>query len=392
MKAIPYKTLIAAVLAGSVTTPALAAPSVAAGAEAKAPDAKPLVTIYGILDVGVEHLSNVGSESKTLTRVPPITATLPSRLGFRLHKDIKSGLALTGTLEAGFNMDDGNSLQGGRIFGRQLFVGLQTNQGTFTLGRQYSMLLGAMFGVDQLGPNIYAAGSLDSYLPNARYDNALAWKNKFGNVSAGVSYSFGHDTSGGAPAHGTCAGEQSSISDTSECRAWSAMLRYDSADYGVAGGIDRIKGGTGATVYFFNGAAPFAFSSSSDTDTRTTLGGYAKFGATKVSLGALKRKVSTDAMDVQSDMIYLTASHQLSPTVKIDGGVYKISNDDQDRDATLAAVRGFYTLDKGLDLYAQVGRITNSDSASYQLSVGPGVAPAAGESQTGVMLGMRYIY
>jgi predicted porin len=390
--AIPYKSLIAAVIASSLTTPTLAAPSVAAGAEAKSPETKPLVTIYGILDVGVEHLSNIGSDNDSLTRVPPISATLPSRLGFRLNKEVKPGLALTGTLEAGFNLDDGNSLQGGRLFGRQLFVGLKTNQGTFTIGRQYSMLLGAMFGVDQLGPNIYSMGSLDSYLPNARYDNSLVWKHKFGGLSTGVAYSFGRDTSGGAPAHGTCAGEQNNVTDTQECRAMSAMVRYDSANFGVAGGIDRIKGGTGATAYFFNGVAPFTFDSSSDTDTRSTLGGYAKFGATKVSLGLLKRKVSTDAVDVTSDLLYVTASHKLTPTIKIDGGIYKISNDDQDADATLAAVRGFYSLDKGLDLYAQVGRISNSDNGRYQLSVGPNVAPDVGENQTGVMLGMRYIY
>lgn len=390
--AIAYKTLIAAVIAGSLSTPALAAPSVAAGAEAKSPDAKPLVTIYGILDVGVEHLTNVGSDGKSVDRIPPISATLPSRLGFRLNKDVKPGLSLVGTLEAGFNLDDGGQLQGGRLFGRQLFVGLKTEQGTFTIGRQYSMLLGAMFGVDQIGPNVYGAGSLDSYLPNARFDNSLAWKNKFGGITAGVNYSFGRDTTGGAPASGTCAGEQNSIADTQECRAWSAMLRYDSPDFGVAGGIDQIKGGTGATAYFFNGAAPFAFTDSGDTDTRTTLGGYAKFGDTKLTLGLLNRKVNTDAVDVKSNMVYMTASHTLSPTVKIDGGIYKISNSDQDRDATLALVRGFYNLDKGLDLYAQYGHISNSDNASYQLSVGPKVSPAAGESQNGVMFGMRFIY
>ena len=172
----------------------------------------------------------------------------------------------------------------------------------------------------------------------------------------------------------------------------SAMLRYDSANFGVAGAVDRVKGGTGATAYFFNGNAPFAFSDSGDSDTRSTLGGYAKFGATKLSLGMLKRKVSTDAMDISSDLVYVTASHKLSPTVKIDAGIYDISNDDQDADATLAAVRGFYTLDKGLDLYAQVGHLSNSDNGRYQLSVGAGVAPDVGESQSGVMMGMRYIF
>jgi predicted porin len=352
----------------------------------------PVMTIYGILDSGVEHITNIGADKKSLTRVPPITATLPSRIGFKLHKEFKPGFAAIGTLEAGFNLDDGNSLQGGRIFGRQLFAGLQTPVGSFTFGRQWSMLTLAMRGTDKLGPNVYALGSLDSYLPNSRYDNSLAWQHKFGSVSAGVAYSLGRDTSGGAPASGTCAGEQVNINDTQECKAWSAMVRYDSPRFGVAGAIDRVKGGTGATAFFFNGAPPFTFSSSSDKDTRITLGGYVNFGAASVGAGWLGRKVETNAKDVESDTYYVTASYQLTPVIKLDGGIHRITNDDQNRDATLTALRAFYTLDKGLDVYGQVGHISNSSNASYQLSVGPGIAPAAGESQNGYMMGLRYIF
>ncbi len=379
-------------------TAAAKAPAAAPAAAAAAP-AAPAVTIYGILDAGVEHITNIGANGKSLTRVPGITATLPSRIGFRLNKEFKPGYAAIGTLEAGFNLDDGTQGQSGspatadRIFGRQIFVGLQTPAGSFTFGRQWSMLTQGMMGVDQLGPNIYALGSLDAYLPNSRYDNSLAWKHKFGSVSAGLAYSFGRDTSGGAPASGTCAGEQNNIGDTQECRAWSALLRYDSARFGVAGAIDQVKGGTGATAFFFNGAAPFAFGDSGDTDTRTTLGGYANFGDARLGVGWLGRKVDTSAMDVESDIYYVTASYKISPVVKIDGGIHRIVNDDQDRDATLSVVRAFYTLDRGLDVYGQVGHITNSSKATYGLSgAGAGTAPAAGESQNGFMAGMRYIF
>ncbi len=371
----------------------LASQPVAAAPAGKPAEDKPLVTIYGILDGGVEHLNNVGAGKKSLTRVPGVTATLPSRLGFRLHKEFKPGFAAIGTLEAGFNLDDGNQLQGGRIFGRQLFAGLQTPYGAFTVGRQWTMLTAAMIGIDQMGPNIYSLSSLDMYIPNSRYDNSLAWRHKLGGVSMGLSYSFGRDTSGGAPASGTCAGEQTSITDTQACRAWSAMLRYDGARFGVAGGIDQIRGGPGATAFFFNGAAPFAFADSGDKDTRATLGGYVKLGKAQVGVGWLGRKVETDAMDVESDAYYLNASYQLTPVVKLDGGIHRMVNDDQDRDATLYVVRGFYTLFKGLDAYLQAGHVSNSRQAGYQLSVaGGGTAPAAGNSQTGYMAGLRYIF
>lgn len=360
---------------------------------------KPLLTVYGILDGGVEHITNIGTSGKSLTRVPGITGTLPSRLGFRVNKEFKPGYSGIGTLEIGFNLDDGTQGQSGssstsdRVFGRQAFVGLQTPAGTFTFGRQYSMLLPAMAASDFMGPNIYALGSFDAYLPNARYDNSLAWRGKFDKLSLGVAYSFGRDTSGGAPASGTCAGEQANIADTQECKAWSMMARYDAANFGVALGIDQIKGGTGATSFFFNGAPPFAFSSSGDKDRRVSLGGNVKLGAVKLGLGWLRREVSTDALDVESNTYYLSASYPINDLLSIDGAIYRIGNDEQDRDATLAVVRGFYKLDKGLDAYAQIGRIHNSSNASYALSgAGGGTAPKAGASQSGYMVGLRYIF
>jgi predicted porin len=67
-----------------------------------------------------------------------------------------------------------------------------------------------------------------------------------------------------------------------------------------------------------------------------------------------------------------------------------MTNKDQDRDATMAIVRGFYHWDKDFATYLQVGHIENSDKAKYAVSVGAGVAPPAGGSQTATMAGIRY--
>lgn len=365
----------------------------AQAAAAAKPAAKPLVTIYGVLDGGVEHITNIGADRRSLTRVPPITATAPSRLGFRLEKEFSPGYSAVGLLEAGFNLDDGKHTQAERLFGRQLYAGLSTPYGSFTIGRQYSMLLYAMMASDMLGPNIYANGSLDNYLPNTRYDSSLAWQGKFSKTTLGLAYSFGRDTSGGAPASGTCAGEQNSINDSQECKAVSAMVRYDDTNFGLAAGVDQIRGGTGATAFFFNGAAPFAFSSSSDKDRRINLGGYVKLGAAKLSAGWLGRKVSTSTVDVSSDLYYLNASYALTEKITLDGGLHRIVNDDQDRNATLAVLRGFYKLDKGLDAYVQTAYLDNSDKAAYAISAaGPGTAPAAGQSQSAYMMGLRFMF
>jgi predicted porin len=97
------------------------------------------VTIYGLADLGVEHLTNVGAGGSSLTRMPGLTGSLPSRLGFRGSEDLGGGLKAVFTLEMGLALDTGTLNQGGRGFGRQAFVGLAGPWGAVTLGRNYSM-------------------------------------------------------------------------------------------------------------------------------------------------------------------------------------------------------------------------------------------------------------
>ena len=369
----------------SIEQKVAAAPAASASALSQA------VSIYGVLDGGVEHITNVknGAAEGGVTRMPGVTGTVASRLGFKVNKELVPGINGIATLETGFNLDSGTLGQGGRIFGRQLFAGVDTAYGAFTLGRQYSMLIFAMDS-DLLGPNIYALGSLDAYLPNARYDNSLAWRGKFGKASFGATYSLARDSAGGAPGSGTCAGELPGAGSNS-CRGWSAMAKYDAERFGVAAALDEQKGGTGALVNFFNGAAPLAFTRPEDIDRRSHLGGYVKVGnGGKVGLGWLGRKAELASGTVKSDAYYLEGAWRFNEKFSVDGGYHRITNKDQDRNADLYVLRGFYFIDKDFSPYFQVSHISNSAKAQYAASVGAGVAPPAGGSQTAMMLGLRY--
>ena len=46
------------------------------------------VTIYGIVDNAVEYMNNVGVNKSGLTRMPTLTGSVPSRLGFRGREDL----------------------------------------------------------------------------------------------------------------------------------------------------------------------------------------------------------------------------------------------------------------------------------------------------------------
>lgn len=346
--------------------------------------------IYGSLDSGVERTTNVGASGKTLSRVPSTTGSGPSVIGLDFRRSVGDAVTAIGKAEMGLFLDTGSSGQGGRIFGRQLYVGLETPLGSLSFGRQYSMFFYSLHGADILGPNIHGLASIDAYVPNARADNAVAWRAKFGQLSLGAHYSFGRETvSGTVPASGACGGEDAS--DPSRCRSWSAMLRYDDPAFGLAAGIDTQRGGSGAQASFFNGAAPIAMASASSTDRRMTVNGYVRFGALKLGAGWLGRKVDADAEDVEQDVIWLAGEYALAPRWTLDGSLFHVDNDAGGRRANLYALRGFYKFDEQLSTYLSVGYVDNSGNAAYGVSAGGGgAAPAAGRSQLGTMAGVRY--
>jgi len=184
------------------------------------------VTIYGALDSGVERVTNVGPTKGTVTRVPSTTGYAPSMVGLDVRRKVNDSIAVVGKAEMGIYLDSGNSGQGNRLFGRQIYVGIDSPIGSLTFGRQYSMLLYGLQDGEIMGPNIQAPASFDSYLPNARHDNSVVWRAKFDKLSFGAHYSFGRDASsspsnGNVPNSGICGGE--SASDASRCRSWSAM-------------------------------------------------------------------------------------------------------------------------------------------------------------------------
>lgn len=262
-----------------MTHKVLPALALAAGfALAQTPAMAQSVTLFGILDTGVEYISHAGTNNSSLVRMPANTGSLPSRWGMRGDEDLGGGLHALFMLENGFNVRGGDLNQGGRLFGRQAWVGLSNQYGTLSIGRQYSMTFWVMADADILGPDLYGSGSLDSYIPNARSDNTVAYKGVFQGLTVGATYSFGRDSggTGNSPGQGTCAGQVPG--QMTSCRQVSTMLKYDTPWFGVAGAWDEQRGGTGAAASFFNGAAAVPLTSSADKDTRWQLNGYVKGG------------------------------------------------------------------------------------------------------------------
>lgn len=92
------------------------------------------VTLYGILDTGIDFASNVNG-SHLWQMASGVSAG--SRWGVRGHEDLGGGLSAVFDLESGFSSTNG-SLGSGLAFSRNAYVGLaSTTAGTVTFGRQW---------------------------------------------------------------------------------------------------------------------------------------------------------------------------------------------------------------------------------------------------------------
>ncbi|MCA7888602.1 porin [Burkholderia contaminans] len=125
-------------------------PAIASLAMTSTVHAQSTLTLYGLIDAGVTYTNSAqtgrasghptGASQFALTD-GHATGVSGSRWGVRGVEDLGGGLRAVFVLENGFMVNSGSLAQGGAEFGRQSYVGLASDFGTLTLGRQYDPLV-----------------------------------------------------------------------------------------------------------------------------------------------------------------------------------------------------------------------------------------------------------
>lgn len=163
------------------------------------------VTLYGVADAHISHYRNSDGSVTGLG-----TGGLGgSRFGIRGVEKLSGDLDAIFVLEGGFNINNGTHAQGGRMFGRQAYVGLNSKDyGRIVVGRLQG--LGYEFA-GRYDPMMLAPGSVIGSLTGetprawmynplsdpARMDNAVQYKTpKFSGFQA--AYQHGFRAGGGA--------------------------------------------------------------------------------------------------------------------------------------------------------------------------------------------------
>ncbi|MEA3130978.1 MAG: hypothetical protein QOF46_2773, partial [Paraburkholderia sp.] len=165
----------------------------ALGAFAGVAHAQSSVTLYGIIDEGFNINTNSGGKHLYNLSSGVLQG---SRWGLRGTEDLGGGLKAIFVLENGFDVNNGKLGQGGLMFGRQAYVGLSSQFGTVTLGRQYDSVVdyvGPLEAGDQWGGYIAAhPGDIDNFNNAYRTNNTVKYTSaNYGGLTFGGTYSFG---------------------------------------------------------------------------------------------------------------------------------------------------------------------------------------------------------
>lgn len=153
------------------------------------------VTLYGGIDTGIDYVNNSGGESLVRMRDGTWDGIIGSRFGFTGTEDLGGGLKAIFKLEAGFDITNGESRQGGRLFGRKAYVGLQDDRlGTVTLGRQYDLVddyLQPVTTPGVLSGPFNHGGDVDNVAMSFRVNNAIKYASpSLSGLTFGGMYAF----------------------------------------------------------------------------------------------------------------------------------------------------------------------------------------------------------
>ncbi len=229
---------------------------------AGAASAQTSVTLYGIIDIGLQYQSisadNFAKSGGELSssRFGMTNGTQSgSRWGLRGTEDLGNGLRAVFVLESGFDSANGSSGQGNRLFGRQSTLGLASNQwGQVDFGRQTNMASKYFAPVDPFGAGFSQAniGMAFGSANTVRYSNMVMYQTpSISGFNAGVGYSFDTAAAGYYPQNGTGA-DETDYPSMNNMRAVNLGLNYSNgplylaAAYDQAWGPNNTKGGAPA--------------------------------------------------------------------------------------------------------------------------------------------------
>ena len=427
--------ILAAAVAGvlAAAAPAVLAQSTAEPATPSKTPIAPLssVQLYGLVDLGINHIRYQGSGSSTQL----VSGIMEgSRIGFRGNEDLGGGWRAIFTLENRLEADTGatsnrppsgsqlpdrvstaaalglpRALQpvvtgvaasigstvgvnlNNAFFDRQAYVGLVTPVGAVLAGRQYTPAYEVSAAYDSMHTESSLAAGQVLALPagvDIRSSNALQYRIQAAGVTAGVMYALGEAAGSNRPN-----------------RLWGAMGMYKNDIFSIGAGYNtrnNEQGNKSLTTSLIGASAKVGpgtistFVGKIKDDNPTGLSGIATGLASVVpaATAAAVQSAFVRAFRQDGQLFHLGYRLEVTPanTVTV---AYTRYNDKRPSNADVASygVAYTYALSKRTDLNAVATHFNNKNLAQAspgQAGFGGGVARIAGQDSNSFAFGIRH--
>ena len=351
------------------TTIARGALAAVACLAASATCAQSAVTLYGLLDTGIDYASDASPNGHSLTRVSS-GGMNTSRWGIKGVEDLGGDLKAVYTLEGGILMDTGGI--DGQLFRRQANVGLEGKFGRLVLGRSFTSVYDTVIRFDPMGfAPFYSwattgnATGPSKYGMTTGFDNLVKYSGSTGNFKYGLSYGLGEQTT-----------------SSSDSRKLAAAVSYESDGLGLMATWERENGNN------------VPLTGRRDEARVIHLGAYYTMGDVKFWVAGRNYQLEPGAAapaDVKADTYWTGVAWKPVPNVTLTGAVYymnvKNTAASADADPLMFVARYRYALSKRTDLYATVAYAKAKHDQLVGLSRDD---PGFGDTQRGAIVGIQH--
>ncbi|SIT46492.1 Porin Gram-negative type [Paraburkholderia ribeironis] len=330
------------------------------------------VTLYGIVDSGVEYVNHAAKQgSGTLFRLNSGNR-INSRWGITGKEDLGGGLRSIFTLESGFAVNNGTLQQGGRLFGRQAFVGIESDRfGSAMAGRQMTPMYRYFLALDPLNYSSYGLSAQDAQFVG-RADNALVYLQHAGPFELNVLYSFGYDST--VPDGGQVPG------------AFRVGKQYDVGA--------RYRQGAFNLTFAYEQRQGQSVASADDSERRYVAGGSWQIGNATLYGGyelLLNNIPATLQASPPQYMAFGGLRYKVTPQVQLAAGSYYHSYRNVSAHALSSGVNADYWLSKRTALYTNVTYVINSSKSALS-ATGSTTPVAKGANQLAVAVGIAHTF
>lgn len=330
------------------------------------------VTLYGVVDAGLLYTSktldsqtgqNAGKQFSLID-----SGSAPSQFGLKGEEDLGGGVKAEFRLESGISVANGGlGISNGNFFGRQAWVGLNSNYGEIKAGLQFSPFFLALYRIDPRNTSTFGSGAViyvDNVLATGVFNsNAVSYTSPvIAGFQASVLYALGGEAGNFA------AGRQ-----------YSADLKYDNGTLMIdAAFYNGNSGGTGqtpipTTVEFFGRMLGISYKISALTI-------KASFSSYKVA-GSFSNNVYGGGLE-----------YYVTPALDLTSGVwYTTDRNDSSNHSILGSIGTQYSLSKATSLYTQIGVVNNHGAMNTGLSINGALFGAVGTT-FGVDVGIRHTF